>query len=106
MTRPRSIGARAPPLDRRDKALLARVGRASNTDPEAGFCPRVECEEKKIKKMKLLFLARAVVYLLAFLVPPLLVSFAGVRAAESDCYEAPPAAANGSSGTTTKVAAG
>jgi hypothetical protein len=47
-------------------------------------------EEEKIKKMKLLFLARAVVYLLAFLVPPLLVSFAGVRAAESDRYEALP----------------
>jgi putative intracellular protease/amidase len=46
---------------------------------------------------KLPFLARAVVYLLAFLVPPLLVSVVGVKAAESARYEASPAAANGSS---------
>jgi hypothetical protein len=43
---------------------------------------------------KLPFLARAVVYLLEFVVPPVLVSFAGVRAgAESARYEGPPAAA-------------
>jgi putative intracellular protease/amidase len=42
---------------------------------------------------KLPFLARAVVYLLAFVVPPVLVSVVGVKAAESARYEAPPAAA-------------
>jgi putative intracellular protease/amidase len=50
------------------------------------------CEEEKMKK-KMLFLTRAVVYLLAFLVPPLLVGVVGVNAAESARYEAPPAAA-------------
>ena len=75
-------------LDRRDEALLARVGRAS--DPEAGYCPRVVCEEGK---MKMLFLARAVVYLLAFLVPPLLVSVVGMKAVEATRYEGPPNAA-------------
>ncbi|MDQ3793365.1 MAG: DJ-1/PfpI family protein [Actinomycetota bacterium] len=42
---------------------------------------------------KLLSLARVVVYLLAFVVPPVLVSVVGVKAAESARYEAPPAAA-------------
>ena len=42
---------------------------------------------------KMLFLARAVVYLLAFLVPPVLVSVVGVKAVESARYEGPPAAA-------------
>jgi hypothetical protein len=42
---------------------------------------------------KLLLLARIVVYLLAFVVPPVLVSVVGVKAAESDRYEGPPAAA-------------
>jgi transcriptional regulator GlxA family with amidase domain len=50
------------------------------------------CEEKKMKT-KMLFLARAVVYLLAFLVSPVLVSVVGVKAVESARYEAPPAAA-------------
>jgi putative intracellular protease/amidase len=50
------------------------------------------CEEE-IMKRKMLLLARAAVYLLAFLVPPLLVSVVGVKAAESARYEAPPAAA-------------
>jgi hypothetical protein len=51
------------------------------------------CEEEKMITRKMLFLARAVVYLLAFLVPPVLVSVVGVKAAESDRYEGPPAAA-------------
>jgi putative intracellular protease/amidase len=42
---------------------------------------------------KMLILARVVVYLLAFLVPPLLVSVVGFKAVESDRYEAPPDAA-------------
>jgi hypothetical protein len=42
----RPTPTRAPPLDRCDEALLAGVGRASDTDPEAGFCPRVVCEEE------------------------------------------------------------
>jgi putative intracellular protease/amidase len=42
---------------------------------------------------KMLFLARAAVYLLAFLVPPVLVSVVGMRAVESARYEAPSAAA-------------
>jgi putative intracellular protease/amidase len=42
---------------------------------------------------KMLFLARAVVYLLAFLVPPVLISVVGMRAVESARYEAPHAAA-------------
>jgi hypothetical protein len=52
------------------------------------------CEEEKKMKRKMLFLVRAVVYLLAFLVPPVLVSVAGVKAAVSDRYEGPPAAVN------------
>jgi putative intracellular protease/amidase len=44
-------------------------------------------------KRKMLFLVRTVVYLLAFLVPPVLVSVVGVKAAVSDRYEAPSAAA-------------
>ena len=39
---------------------------------------------------KVAFLARAAVYLLAFLVPPVLVSVVGMRAVESVRYEAPP----------------
>jgi putative intracellular protease/amidase len=50
------------------------------------------CEEKMMKT-KLLFLARVVVYLLAFLVPPVLVSVVGMKAVESVRYEAPPDAA-------------
>ena len=42
---------------------------------------------------KMLFLARAVVYLLAFLIPPVLVSVMGMRAVESARYEGPHAAA-------------
>ena len=44
-------------------------------------------------KTKLLFLARVVVYLLAFLVPPVLISVVGMIAVESARYEAPPEAA-------------
>jgi putative intracellular protease/amidase len=44
-------------------------------------------------KRKLLFLARVVVYLLAFLVPPVLVSVVGFKAVESTRYEGPPDAA-------------
>ena len=47
---------------------------------------------------KLLFLARAVVYLLAFLVPPVLVSVVGFKAVESTRYEGPPNAAKVQSG--------
>jgi hypothetical protein len=39
------------------------------------------------------FLARAVVYVLAFVVPPVLVAFMGVKAGVSDRYEGPPAVA-------------
>jgi hypothetical protein len=39
-------------------------------------------------KRKMIFLARAMAYLLAFLVPPLLVSVVGMKAAESARYEA------------------
>jgi putative intracellular protease/amidase len=49
------------------------------------------CEEKMSRK--LLLLARAVVYLLAFLLPPVLIGVVGVKAALSDRYEGPPAAA-------------
>jgi putative intracellular protease/amidase len=55
-------------------------------------------EKEKTMKWKLPLLARAGVYLLAFLVPPLLVSVVGVKAAESARYEASPVATNGSSG--------
>ena len=44
-------------------------------------------------KRKMPFLVRAVVYLLAFLIPPVLVSVVGMRAVESTHYEAPNAAA-------------
>jgi putative intracellular protease/amidase len=44
-------------------------------------------------KRKLQFLARAVVYLLAFLVPPVLVGVVGMKAVESARYEGPPDAA-------------
>jgi putative intracellular protease/amidase len=47
---------------------------------------------------KMLFLARAVVYLLAFLVPPVLVSVVGFKAVESTRYEGPPNAAKVQSG--------
>jgi putative intracellular protease/amidase len=50
------------------------------------------CEEEKMTR-KMIFLARAVVYLLAFLVPPVLVSVVGMKAVESVRYEGPPAAA-------------
>jgi hypothetical protein len=50
------------------------------------------CEEEKMNR-KMLFLARAVVYLLAFLVPPVLISVVGMRAVESARYEGPPDAA-------------
>src|SRR5215217_4351458 len=76
------------------KLLLARLGRTSDT--ETGSCPRVVCEEEKMRR-KMLFLARTVVYLLAFLVPPLLVGVVGTKAAESARYDGPPAAENGSS---------
>ena len=49
-------------------------------------------------KWKLLFLARVIVYVLAFLVPPVLVSVVGMKAVESTRYEKPPEA--------TKVQAG
>lgn len=39
---------------------------------------------------KLPFLARAVVYLLAFVVPPVLVGVVGTKAALTDRYEGPP----------------
>ena len=44
-------------------------------------------------KRKMLFLARAAVYLLAFVVPPVLISVTGVNAGLSNRYEAPSAAA-------------
>ena len=47
---------------------------------------------------KLLFLARAVVYLLAFIVPPVLVGVVGVKAGLADRYEGPPAAAKAQAG--------
>jgi putative intracellular protease/amidase len=47
---------------------------------------------------KMPFLARAVVYLLAFLVPPVLVSVVGFKAVESARYEGPPNAAKVQSG--------
>jgi putative intracellular protease/amidase len=49
--------------------------------------------EEEMNK-KLLSLARVVVYLLAFVVPPVLVAIVGVKASLADRYEAPPAAAN------------
>ena len=47
---------------------------------------------------KMLLLARAVVYLLAFVVPPVLVGVMGVKAALSDRYEGPPAEARAQAG--------
>ncbi len=47
---------------------------------------------------KMLFLAKAVVYLLAFLVPPVLASVVGFKAVESTRYEGPPNAAKVQSG--------
>ena len=44
-------------------------------------------------RQKMLFLARAAVYLLAFVVPLVLVSVVGVKAGLADRYEGPPAAA-------------
>jgi hypothetical protein len=58
------------------------------------FCPRVVCEEKKMNR-KMLYLARAVVYLLAFLVPPVLVSVMGLRAVESFEHDRAPWGAGG-----------
>jgi putative intracellular protease/amidase len=49
------------------------------------------CEEEE--EMKMQFLVRAVVYLLAFLVPPVLISVVGMKAVESARYEGPPDAA-------------
>ncbi len=46
-------------------------------------------------KTKLLFLARVVVYLLAFLVPPVLISVVGMRAVESARYGSGDALARG-----------
>ena len=47
---------------------------------------------------KLIFLARAVVYLLALVVPPVLVGVVGVKAGLSDRYEGPPPAATAQAG--------
>jgi transcriptional regulator GlxA family with amidase domain len=47
---------------------------------------------------KLTFLARALVYLLAFVVPPVLVAVVGVKAGLADRYEGPPAAAGARAG--------
>ena len=44
-------------------------------------------------RRNMLFLARAVVYLLAFVVPHVLVAVVGTKAALSDRYEAPSATA-------------
>jgi putative intracellular protease/amidase len=49
------------------------------------------CKEEKKMKWKLLFLARAVVYLLAFLVPPLLIGVGGLKTDEAARYEESPA---------------
>ena len=62
--------------------------------PRPGSCPRVVCEEEKMNR-KMLFLARAVVYLLAFLVPPVLISVVGMRAVESARYEGAAKCGNG-----------
>jgi putative intracellular protease/amidase len=53
----------------------------------------VGCEEEEKMNRKPLLLARVVVYLLAFVVPPVLVGVVGVKAALSDRYEGPPSAA-------------
>jgi putative intracellular protease/amidase len=55
------------------------------------------CEEEKMNR-KLPFLARAAVYLLAFVVPPVLVAVVGVKAGLADRYEGPPAAARAQAG--------
>jgi hypothetical protein len=80
--------------DRRDGALPVRVGRALGAGPWAGSRPIFACEEKFVKR-KMLLLARAAVYLLAFVVPPVLISVTGVNAALSNRYEAPSAAPAG-----------
>jgi putative intracellular protease/amidase len=49
-------------------------------------------EEEKMNR-KLLLLARAAVYLLAFVVPPVLISVVGVKSGLANRYEGPPAAA-------------
>jgi putative intracellular protease/amidase len=54
--------------------------------------------EKKVKR-KMVFLMRIVVYLIAFLVPPVLVGAAGMSAAETGRYEDPPTAAKVADGT-------
>jgi putative intracellular protease/amidase len=56
------------------------------------------CAEEKMMKRELLFLTRAIVYLLAFLVPPLLVGVLGMKAVESARYEPPHASAKVHSG--------
>jgi putative intracellular protease/amidase len=58
----------------------------------------VVCEEEEKMNRKLLSLARVVVYLLAFVVPPVLVSVVGVKVALSDRYEGPPDAARAQAG--------
>jgi putative intracellular protease/amidase len=55
-------------------------------------------EEERDMNRKMLLLARAVVYLLAFVVPPVLVGVVGVKAALSDRYEEPPAEARAQAG--------
>jgi len=55
-------------------------------------------EEEKDMNRKMLLLARAVVYLLAFVVPPVLVGVVGVKAALSDRYEGPPDATRAQAG--------
>jgi putative intracellular protease/amidase len=56
----------------------------------AGSQPRIGAKEMK---RKMPFLARALVYLLAFVVPPVLVGVVGVKAGLADRYEGPPTAA-------------
>ena len=43
---PAARRAPEPSLDRCDDALFARLGRASDADPETGFCPRVYAREE------------------------------------------------------------
>ena len=53
----------------------------------------VVCEEEKMNR-KLLSLARAVVYLIAFVVPPVLIGVVGLQTDESARYEGSPATLN------------
>jgi hypothetical protein len=55
------------------------------------------CEEERLRR-KMVSLAMAVVYLLAFVVPPVLVGVVGTKAALSARYEAPPAVARDKAG--------